>query len=202
MSTMDPAMAMTISVDVLVDAYRHGRFLMSHRDGHLYWHDPDPRAVFPLETVHPNRRLQRLIRSGRYRTSFNTAFHEVITACADRDDTWIDHRIVASYEQLHRTGHAQSVETWHRDQLVGGLYGVSIGGAFFAESMFSHMPSAGKVAFHALVDALRRAGYTLLDTQYINPFTAALGAVEVPRSDFRSALAQAASIEPGPLHHA
>ena len=175
----------------MLAAYRRGMFPMRHDDGHLYWHDPDPRAIFPLDRIAPNARLRRLMRSGRFTVRMDRSFPGVVRACADRPDTWIDERIVATYEALHRAGHAHSVETWADGRLVGGLYGVSLGGAFFAESMFNRMPSAGKAAFHALVEHLVERGYTLLDTQYINAFTEQLGAVEVPRAHFRRSLVRA-----------
>jgi leucyl/phenylalanyl-tRNA--protein transferase len=177
-----------IPPEILVKAYRKGLFPMCHEDGELYWHDPDPRAVFTLDTLEPDRRTARIIRSGRFTITRDKAFAEVIAACAEREDTWIDERIKASYVALHRAGHAHSMEAWQDQELVGGIYGVAVGGAFFGESMFTRASNAGKVAFHALVAHLRERGFVLFDSQYINDFTAQLGAVEHPRERFRQDL--------------
>ncbi len=181
-------MSVIIPSEILVKAYRKGLFPMCHEDGELYWHDPDPRAVFPLDTLEPDRRTARIIRSGRFTITRDSAFAEVIAACAEREDTWIDERIKASYEALHLAGHAHSVEAWQGQELVGGIYGVAVGGAFFGESMFTRASNAGKVAFHALVAHLRVRGFVLFDSQYINDFTSQLGAVEHPRERFKQDL--------------
>lgn len=181
-------MSVIIPPEILVKAYRKGLFPMCHEDGELYWHDPDPRAVFTLDTLEPDRRTARIIRSGRFTITRDKAFAEVIAACAEREDTWIDERIKASYVALHRAGHAHSMEAWQGQELVGGIYGVAVGGAFFGESMFTRASNAGKVAFHALVAHLRERGFVLFDSQYINDFTAQLGAVEHPRERFKQDL--------------
>lgn len=181
-------MSVIIPPEILVKAYRKGLFPMCHEDGELYWHDPDPRAVFTLDTLEPDRRTARIIRSGRFTITRDKAFAEVIAACAEREDTWIDERIKASYVALHRAGHAHSMEAWQDKELVGGIYGVAVGGAFFGESMFTRASNAGKVAFHALVAHLRERGFVLFDSQYINDFTAQLGAVEHPRERFKQDL--------------
>ncbi len=181
-------MSVIIPPEILVKAYRKGLFPMCHEDGELYWHDPDPRAVFTLDTLEPDRRTARIIRSGRFTITRDKAFAEVIAACAEREDTWIDERIKASYVALHRAGHAHSMEAWQDQELVGGIYGVAVGGAFFGESMFTRASNAGKVAFHALVAHLRERGFVLFDSQYINDFTAQLGAVEHPRERFKQDL--------------
>ena len=187
----------TIPVPVLLEAYGEGRFPMCHDDGELYWHDPDPRAVFPLDHLVPNARLERVIRNGRFRTTVDAAFPAVIAACADRSETWIDPHIQATYIAMHGAGHAHSVETWVGEELVGGIYGVSLKGAFFGESMFSRQSNASKVAFHALVRHLKECGHVLFDTQYLNDFTRQLGAVEIPRHTFREQLQQALAL---PVH--
>ncbi len=184
----------TIPVGTLLAAYARGMFPMCHEDGELYWHDPDPRAIFPLDKLMPNARLRRLMRSGRFSCTRNMAFSEVIRACADREETWVDARIINSYCALHRAGYAHSVESWVDQELVGGLYGVAIGGAFFAESMFNRASSAGIVAFHSLVEHLNKRGFVLLDTQYINDFTARMGALEVSRKEFRRTLSHALAL--------
>ncbi len=180
--------------DVLLKAYTRGWFPMCHEDGQIYWHDPDPRAIFPLDRIAPNARMRTVMRSARFTTTIDQAFTEVVRACADRTETWIDERIIRSYTALHRAGHAHSVETWHDGQLVGGIYGVALGGAFFGESMFSRSSNASKVAFYTLVALLKQKGATLFDSQYINEFTRQLGAVEVPRVAFQRTLEQALAL--------
>ena len=164
---------------------------MVHEDGELYWHDPDPRAVFPLGRLHPNARLRSFIRAHDYRCTIDVGFEDVMRACADRDSTWITEEMIAAYLDLHRSGHAHSVETWQGEALIGGIYGVSIGAAFFGESMFSRASNASKTAFHHLAGHLRAQGFVLFDSQYINTHTRALGAIEIPRDAFRSLLALA-----------
>lgn len=176
-----------IPVGELRRIYRAGRFPMHHGDG-LYLHDPDPRAIFPLDQLRPNTRLSRYIRSNGYGCTMDTAFEAVMRACADRPERWISEGMVQAYVDLHQQGHALSVEVWQQGILVGGLYGVKLGRAFFGESMFSRKPNASKAAFYHLVDHLREHGYDLFDTQYLNAHTRSLGAVEVPRSVFRQRL--------------
>lgn len=178
----DPAY---LPVDLLLAGYAAGRFPMSHADGALYWHDPDPRAIFPLEGMRPNARAQRAFRQAGFTITHDRAFASVIRSCADRADTWIDERIIHSFEALHAAGYAHSVETWTEGELVGGLYGVALGAAFFGESMFSKRPNAGKAAFFASCAHLQQQGFTLFDTQYINDHTRRLGAVELSRKEFR-----------------
>ncbi len=180
-----------LTADLLLRAYRRGWFPMAHEDGELYWHDPDPRAIFPLADLEPNARLQRAIRSAGFRVTLDQRFEEVMRACGERAETWITEEMIAAYVALHGQGHSHSVEVWQDGTLVGGLYGVSVGGAFFGESMFSRVTNASKAAFHHLVKHLRLRGFTLFDSQYINDHTASLGAIEVPRSTFRTMLAEA-----------
>lgn len=164
---------------------------MVHDDGDTYWHDPDPRAVFLLDRVRPNARLRSFIRSHGYRCTIDNHFEEVMRACADRESTWITEDLIEAYTELHNQGKAHSVETWQGDTLIGGIYGVSIGAAFFGESMFSREPNASKAAFHHLAEHLRQQGFIVFDSQYMNDHTRKLGALEVPRSEFRSLLALA-----------
>ena len=180
--------ALAIPTDVLLGAYARGWFPMCHEDGEIYWHDPDPRAIFPLEVVSPNDRMRTLLRSSRFTTTLDRAFPEVIRGCAAREESWIDERIIRSYIALHEAGHAHSVEAWKEGQLAGGIYGVALGGAFFGESMFSAVSNGGKVAFYTLLAHLKQQGFTLFDSQYINDFTRQLGAVEVPRTHFMRTL--------------
>jgi leucyl/phenylalanyl-tRNA---protein transferase len=182
----------TLLPDVVLLGYRNGFFPMADPDtGRIVWHRPDQRAIIPLDKVHLSRSLRATIRRETYTTTVNMAFADVITACADREDTWISSEVVEAYEQLHHLGHAHSIESWHKGQLVGGLYGVAIGGAFFGESMFSWMNDASKVAFATLTRILHHRGFRLLDTQYINDFTESLGAVEIPDLVYQMLLADA-----------
>lgn len=172
-------------------AYRLGRFPMVHDDGELYWHDPDQRAVFLLDRTRPNARLRSYIRTHGYHCTMDRCFERVMRACAERESTWINEDMIAAYTALHRSGNARSVETWQAGRLIGGIYGVSIGAAFFGESMFSHADNASKAAFHHLAEHLREQGFILFDSQYINDHTRSLGAIEIPRDAFRSLLALA-----------
>ena len=155
------------------------------------WWSPDPRGVIPLDGLHISRSLQKSCR--RYETTADAAFEAVIDACADptRPHGWIDRRMRDAYVRLHELGWAHSVETWHGDELVGGLYGLSVGGLFAGESMFHRARDASKVALVALVDQLRASGASLLDVQWATPHLSSLGAIEIPRDEYLSRLAQA-----------
>ncbi len=159
-------------------------------DGEVRWFSPDPRGILPLDSFHVSRRLARVWRQGLFRIEINQAFADVIRACAadDRDPhdpgSWISDEIIESYTALHARGFAHSVEAWRNDRLVGGLYGVALGGAFFGESMFFRETDASKVALLALVERLRSRGYTLLDTQWLTAHLEQFGAVEVSRADY------------------
>ncbi len=181
-----------LSPSLLISAYGKGFFPMADENGMVQWHCPDPRAVFPLENVRPNTRLQRFLRSSGFALRTNTAFRAVMQYCATvHGESWISPVMLDAYNALHHRGNAHSVETWLGNQLVGGIYGVSIGGAFFGESMFSLKTNASKAAFHHLVNHLRQHGFELFDTQFVNRHTASLGAVEIPRQAFLEALAKA-----------
>jgi leucyl/phenylalanyl-tRNA---protein transferase len=176
-----------IQPELLVSAYASGWFPMAMEDGEIRWFSPDPRGVIPLDRFHVPQRLARIRRQGRFTEEIDRAFEAVIRACAeierDRDDpgTWITEEIIESYCTLHDRGIAHSVETWRNGRLVGGLYGVTLGGAFFGESMFHREANASKVALMALVDRLRARGYTLLDTQWTTAHLEQFGAIEMPR---------------------
>lgn len=178
---------------LLLDAYRQGWFPMGERGtARLDWFSPDPRGVLPLDGYHAPSRLGRRVRQGRFRVTVDTAFPDVMRQCAARrDETWISDLIVDSYRELHRLGHAHAVEVWQADALVGGLYGVALGGAFFGESMFHTATDASKVALDALVRSLRAGGFTLLDIQWVTPHLAQFGAVAIPRPEYLRRLAQA-----------
>lgn len=172
---------------LIVRAYREGVFPMALDDGEVGWFSPDPRGVIPLDTFHVSSRLGRVVRSGRFDIRFDTSFEDVMRACGNRPDgdgTWISEEIIESYQALFRLGLAHSVETWRQGHLVGGLYGVHLGGAFFGESMFHRETDASKVALVSLVDRLRRRGFALLDTQWITPHLEQFGAMEIPRSEY------------------
>lgn len=178
---------------LLVRAYREGIFPMALDDGELGWFSPDPRGIIPLDAFRVPSRLARVVHSGRFEVRVDTAFEDVMRACAaDRDDgTWINDEIIESYLTLNRLGLAHSVETWRQGALVGGLYGVHLGGAFFGESMFHRQTDASKVALVALVDRLNRRGFSLLDTQWTTPHLEQFGAVEIPRSAYLVRLKEA-----------
>jgi len=182
---------------LLVRAYREGIFPMALDDGEIGWFSPDPRGILPLETFHVPARLARVVRSGRFDVRIDTAFEAVMRACADRrdDGTWISEPIVAGYVALHRRGLAHAVEAWRDGQLVGGLYGVAIGGAFFGESMFHRETDASKVALVALVTRLRARGFTLLDTQWTTSHLEQFGAREIPRAEYLRRLELAVGLE-------
>jgi leucyl/phenylalanyl-tRNA--protein transferase len=171
-----------ISADLLLHAYRNGVFPMAIDGGEIGWFSPDPRALIPLdERFHVPHGLKRTLKKGSFEIRIDTAFAEVMLCCAGRKDRWISSVIRDSYVNLHRLGMAHSVETWLENRLVGGLYGVAVGGAFFGESMFHKVTDASKVALYALVQRLRERNFTLLDTQWITPHLAKFGAYEIPR---------------------
>lgn len=174
----------------LLSGYRAGYFPMAV-DGGVRWFSPSRRGVIPLESFRPHRRLARLVRQGRFRCSVDRSFREVITACASRTDAsgnWIDEEILDSFCALRRAGHAHSIEVWEGDRLVGGLYGVSLRGAFFGESMFHRVRDASKVALCFLVARLRDRGFGLLDVQWVTPHLQQFGAIEISRARYLLAL--------------
>jgi leucyl/phenylalanyl-tRNA--protein transferase len=189
-----------IPADLLVAAYATGWFPMAVGDRDIRWFSPEPRGLIPLDAFHVPARLARVVRSGRFRIAIDRAFDEVIRACAastrgEREGgTWIDATIVASYVALHRIGRAHSVEVWQDDTLVGGLYGVALGGAFFGESMFHRVTDASKVALVALVEHMRARQFTLLDVQWVTEHLRQFGAVEVARRDYLRMLEEAVAL--------
>ena len=186
---------------LLVSAYSSGWFPMAVDDGEIRWYSPDPRGVLPLDAFHVPSRLARVIRSNKFALHIDRDFEAVMRACADADrqdndpGTWINAEILASYVELHKLGIAHSVEAWQGDRLVGGLYGVALGGAFFGESMFHHVTDASKVALSALVERLRVRGFRLLDIQWVTPHLEQFGAVEISRRKYLKLLADALSVE-------
>lgn len=182
-----------LTPDILLRAYAMGIFPMSdgRDDPEIHWIDPRRRGVLPLDGFHLSRSLAKRIRSGSYRVTTDTDFAAVVEACAARDETWISHRIQRLYAQLHRLGFAHSIEVWAGPDLVGGVYGVTLGGAFFGESMFSRATDASKVALAFAVHRLRAGGFRLFDTQFLTPHLASLGGAEIPRADYHRQLAEA-----------
>jgi leucyl/phenylalanyl-tRNA--protein transferase len=181
-----------LTTDMLLSAYSEGFFPMGDEEQWIRFHNPDPRAVFPLEAIRPNSRFRRFLRNSGLHCTIDTDFEAVMRHCATvHGDTWITEEMIAAYTVLHRIGHAHSLETWEGDELVGGLYGVNIGAAFFGESMFSLVPNASKAAFYHLAKHLRDRGFTLFDSQYLNDHTASLGAIEIPQSEFLDRLQDA-----------
>ena len=177
-----------LSAELLLHAYRSSVFPMALEDGEIGWFSPDPRAIIPIHSFHVPHGLRRTLKKQRFTIRINACFEEVMLACADRPETWISEEIVSSFCQLHQLGYAHSVEAWKGGELVGGLYGVAVGGAFFGESMFHRVTDASKVALHALVERLNRNGFGLLDTQWTTPHLKTFGTVEVPRAVYRKML--------------
>ena len=190
-------MAIPLTPDILIQAYAAGIFPMAESadDPELFWVDPKRRGIIPLEAFHLPRRLGRVLRRGRFTVRVDTQFAAVMRGCADasemRPTTWINDEIVHLYSALFERGAAHSVECWQEGELVGGLYGVSIGAAFFGESMFSRVTDASKVALAHLVARLRRGGFRLLDTQFLTPHLAQFGAIEISRARYHRLLAEA-----------
>ena len=190
-----------LSPDLLLRAYAAGLFPMaeSAEDPDLFWIDPDPRGVLPLDRFHLPRRLKRTLRSGQYEVRVDTAFDAVMRGCAEptemRPKTWINDEILRLYGALYDQGYAHSVEAWREGELVGGLYGVALRGVFFGESMFSRSADASKVALVHLVARLVKGGFRLLDTQFVTDHLRRFGAVEIPRADYHRQLERALAVE-------
>jgi leucyl/phenylalanyl-tRNA--protein transferase len=182
-----------LTPEMLIQAYASGVFPMAEtRDSdQVFWVDPKKRGVLPLDGFHLSRSLARALRRPDHTVTLDRDFAGVVTACADRDETWINRTIHDLYLDLHHAGLAHSVEVWSGDDLVGGVYGVALGAAFFGESMFSRRRDASKIALAYLVDHLRRTGFALFDTQFITPHLASLGAVEISRGAYHRMLDQA-----------
>ncbi len=186
---------------MLLRAYALGIFPMAERrsDDEIYWVDPERRGVLPLDGFHLPRRLARTVRQARFEIRCDHSFDAVVSACAEPDfgrpETWINEPIQRLSSQLFALGYAHSVECWRRGELIGGLYGISLGGAFFGESMFSRERDASKVALAHLVLRLRLGGYRLLDTQFITSHLAQFGTIEISRADYRRRLAEAIAVK-------
>src|SRR5881227_3089023 len=184
-----------IDPDLLLQGYRLGVFPMAMDDDSIEWFSPDPRAVLPLENFHVPHALRRLACRKPFEITIDKAFSEVIRACAERENTWINRDIIDSYTRLYELGHAHSVEAWKENRLAGGVYGVALGGAFFGESMFHRVTDASKIALHALIQRLRARGYVLLDVQWVTPHLQTFGAIEISRREYLRRLAKSQDCE-------
>jgi len=179
-----------LSPELLLRAYSAGVFPMSEGrdDPRVFWVDPERRGIMPLDGFYLSRSLKRTILRKPYELTLDLNFEDVVRGCADRDETWINDTIFRAYFALHRLGYAHSVEAWDGDRLVGGVYGVTLGRAFFGESMFSTERDASKIALATLVAHLGQTGFELFDTQFLTEHLASLGAVEIDRDDYRERL--------------
>lgn len=184
-----------LTAETLVYAYASGAFPMAEETGEIFWYSPDPRAIIPIQSYKPAKSLKPIINQNRFEIRINTSFEQVMRNCAlprpTEDETWISEELIKAYTDLHGMGLAHSVEAWQEDKLVGGLYGVALGGAFFGESMFSFVSNSSKVAFHYLVQILREQNYQLLDSQFMNDNVLRYGAINIPRSAYIRRLAKA-----------
>jgi len=198
---MYPSYAMRLTVHLLLNAYSQGIFPMAGDDGDIYWYDPDPRAIIPLDGFHLPRSLARTIRRGGFEVRYDTAFREVMAACAQpapgRETTWISPEFIEVYTELHQLGFAHSVETWIEGELAGGLYGVTLGGLFAGESMFSRAADSSKIALVFLVERLQQRGFGLLDTQFMTGHLRRFGAIEIPQAEYKARLARALAVWTG-----
>jgi leucyl/phenylalanyl-tRNA--protein transferase len=187
-----PSMRLDLTPERLLAAYAGGIFPMADEEGEVRWLAPDPRCIIELDGFTISRSLRARVRRGPYVATVNKAFTDVIDACADRETgTWISSEIRAAYIDLHRLGFAHSVESWRDGSLAGGLYGVSLGAAFFGESMFHRATDASKVALVALVERMRERGYEFLDVQFMTEHLRQFGAVEIPRREYERRLQKA-----------
>lgn len=188
--------------EMLLNAYASGYFPMapSRTSAQIHWFYPEKRGIIPLDKFHIPASLAKLCRKKPFAITTDDAFPEIIRACAEinatRKETWINDTIIRLYCELAQRGYAHSVECWQNSILVGGLYGVALGGAFFGESMFSRVPNASRVALVHLVRLLKEAGYTLLDTQFVNEHLKQFGVMEIPRKEYLERLEKALKIKP------
>ena len=173
---------------LLIRAYEQGIFPMADDRGRISWYAPDPRAILEHDQLYISRSLRAFLRKNVYQIRMDTAFEAVMRHCANREETWINEEFIKTYTYLHTIGLAHSVEAWQDDTLIGGLYGIALGGAFMGESMFSYATNASKVCLVALVDHLKTQGYVLHDTQFITPHLASLGVIEIPRRVYEQRL--------------
>lgn len=185
----------SLTAEALIYAYTSGVFPMAERDGTIYWYRPDPRAIIPIDTYKPAKSLKPILNRGQFEIRIDTQFEAVMRACAAprayEEETWISEEIIQAYLELFHRGFAHSVEAYEDERLVGGLYGVHIGSAFFGESMFMRVSNASKVAFHYLIEILRANEFNLLDTQFMNDNVQRYGAIEIKRAEYERRLSRA-----------
>ena len=183
----------TLTPELLLAGYTIGCFPMAddRESSSINWYAPDPRAIIPLDSFHVPKNLIKVVRKNVFEVVTNRDFVATMVACADRENTWISNQIIEAYSALHHMGYAHSIECWQNNNLVGGLYGVAIGGAFFGESMFHRVTDASKVALVHLVHRLKFKGYTLLDTQFITSHLKRFGAIEISKEHYEGELKKA-----------
>jgi len=181
-----------LDIQILLSAYCQGIFPMSDASNEIAWFCPDVRAIIPFENYKPSKSLRPILNKGLFEIRINQQFEQVMRYCSqprnDGNGIWISEEMIKVYTQLHHLGFAHSVETYHENELVGGLYGVCIGGVFFGESMFSNVSNSSKVAFHYLIEILKKNDFELLDSQFINDNVRRYGAIEIPNSEFQKKL--------------
>lgn len=200
MATHDP-FAIQLTPELLLDAYAHGIFPMAESadSSDLFWVDPDDRGIIPLENFHISKSLRKKLKRNFLEIRIDSDFLSVINNCAaarrDCNDTWINAEIIELYHTLFRRGFCHTVEVWQKETLVGGLYGIALGGAFFGESMFHKVTDASKIALAHLVHRLQVGGFTLLDTQFVTEHLRSLGAIEIPRTLYHQKLRHALRID-------
>ncbi|MHA8065648.1 leucyl/phenylalanyl-tRNA--protein transferase [Aquirufa sp. ROCK2-A2] len=184
-----------ITIEMLIDAYCSGFFPMADEMGEVLWYNPDPRAIIPFENYRVSKSLKPILNKKQFDIQINGNFEQVMRYCAaprkEEDQTWINEEIIQLYVELHRMGLAHSVEAYREGRLVGGLYGVCLGGAFFGESMFSLESNSSKVAFHYLIQLLKSNGFSLLDSQFMNDNVKRYGAIEITRTEYLARLHEA-----------
>jgi len=190
-----------ITPALLVQAYKVGVFPMAEdaQSDALFWVDPPLRGILPLDDFHTSRSLKKRINTVSYEASFNQCFSRVMAGCAARDVTWINGPITSLFTELHNQGLAHSIEIWRGSQLVGGVYGLALGGAFFGESMFSIARDGSKIALFALTNRLKQAGFTLFDTQFLTPHLETLGGIEISRARYHQLLHAALQVQVDPM---
>ncbi len=177
--------ALSLTPELLISAYAQGYFPMGQEDSdEILWFNPDPRAILPLEKFHLSRSMTKELNGQWFEVTFDENFLDVISLCAERDETWITPAISSAYHDLHKLGFAHSVEIWDEKNLVGGVYGVTLGGGFFAESMFHRRTNGSKLALHFLVNRLKARGFQLLEVQFLTSHLKSLGAVEISKKEY------------------
>lgn len=182
---------------ILLEAYAQGYFPMpDSQSDEIHWYRPDPRAILPLESFHISRSFGRFLKKQTFKVTLNRQFKAVMEGCSQREPTWINSEFKKAYFELHQWGYAHSIEVWDSDRLVGGLYGVQLGGAFFAESMFSHISQASKLALFRLTQLLNQEGFSLLEVQFSTPHLKSLGVIEISDSRYQHLLKQAILLSP------